>query len=102
MPPERDESLRPTLRQVDFHRQNDEHDAIARLRDALSVLESKLQGAAGIDGIADWFRRAERIVAVTSDEELERTRKDIRELIEKLLELNAQVQNIARLKHLLG
>jgi hypothetical protein len=102
MPPERDESFRPALRPVDPHRQQQEHDAIARLRAALAVLDSKLHGAHGVDGIADWFRRAERIVQVTSDEELERTRKDIRELIEKLLELNAQVQNIARLKHLLG
>ena len=102
MPPERDESFRPALRPVELHRQDDEHQAIARLRDALSVLDSKLQGTDGVDGNAQWFRRAERLVQVTSDEELERTRKDIRELIEKLLELNAQIQSIARLKHLLG
>ena len=101
MPSERDESRPAALRPVELHRHED-HDAVARLRDALGVLESKLHGADGIDGIADWFRRAERIVQATSDDELERTRRDIRELIEKLLELNAQVQNIARLKHLLA
>ncbi len=102
MASERDESRPTSLRAVELHPQRGDHDGIARLRDALAVLDSKLDGMDGIDGIAEWFRRAESIVRGTSEEEIGRTRKDIRELIEKLLELNAQVQNIARLKHLLA
>ena len=100
--PERDESRPAALRTVELHRPLVENDPTARLRDALGVLDAKLHAADGMGGVLGWLERAERIVAATSDEELERTRREIRELIEKLLDLNAQIQNIARLKHLLS
>jgi hypothetical protein len=100
--PERDESLPAVLRAVELHRSRAEDDATARLRDALGNLDGKLHTVEGVDGIVAWLKRAEQIVTATSDEELERTRREIRELIEKLLELNAQVQSVARLKHLLS
>ena len=99
--PERDQS-RPAIRTVDLPRPPVENDPTARLRDSWGLLDAKLHAADGVDGVVGWLKRAERIVAATSDEELERTRREIRELIEKLLDLNAQIQNIARLKHLLS
>ena len=68
----------------------------------LDVVDAKLNAAEGFDGIINWLHQAERLVAATSEDEIERTRRGIRELIEKLLSLNAEVQTIARLKRLLG
>jgi hypothetical protein len=99
--PERDESRPAAVRPIELHRPSAD-DATARLREALGVLDSKLPSANGVDGIVEWLRRTERIVAATSDEEIEQTRREIRALIEKLLEINAQIQNIVRLKHLLS
>ena len=99
---ERDESRPVALRTVELHRSHGDNDPTARLRDALGLLDAKLRSAEGVDGIVSWLRRAERIVAATSGEEIERTRREIRELIEKLLALNAQIQSIARLKQLLS
>lgn len=98
------EDLRPTtLRTVDPLRpQTDEGDATLRVRAAVDAVNAKLHGPGGFDGIIAWLHQAERIVAATSDDELERTRRDIREVIEKLLALNAEVQTVARLKRLLG
>jgi hypothetical protein len=99
---ERDESRPVALRPVELLRPHGDLDPTARLRDTLGVLDAKLRGAEGVDGVVTWLRRAERIVAAISSEEVERTRREIRELIEKLLALNAQVQSIARLKQLLS
>lgn len=82
--------------------QADDADGTARVRAALESVESKLHAAAGFDGILAWLHQAERLVAATSDDELERTRRDIRELIEKLLTLNAKVQTVVRLKRLIS
>jgi hypothetical protein len=99
---ERDESRPAALRAVELQRPSVENDPTIRLRDALALLDAKLRAADGVDGVLGWLRRAEQVVAATSHEELERTRREIRDLIEKLLDLNAQIQNIARLKHLLS
>jgi hypothetical protein len=100
--PERDESRPPILRPVELHRPHDDGDPTASLRDALATLDSKLHATDGLEGIAEWLRQAERLIAATSLERIEATRRDIRELIDELLELNAKIQNIARLKHLLS
>jgi len=100
---EREDLKLTALRSVDPARpQADEGDGTARVRAALASVESKLHAAAGFDGILAWLHQAERLVAATSDDELERTRRDIRALIEKLLTLNAKVQTVVRLKRLLG
>jgi len=98
------EDPRPTsLRSVEPQRLHaDDGDGTARVRAALDVVQSKLHAAAGFDGILTWLHQAERLVAATSDNELERTRRDIRELIEKLLTINAKVQTVVRLKRLLS
>jgi hypothetical protein len=98
---ERDESRRSALRPVEIHRVHDD-EPTTRLRDALAVLDAKLHASDGFDGIAGWLRRAEQIVGATSGEEIEETRREIRELIDRLLEINADVQNVARLKRFLS
>lgn len=96
------EDVRPTaLRPVELVRPSDVAEPTSRLRSALDVVDAKLNAAEGFDGIIGWVRQAERLVAATSDDEIERTRRGIRELIEKLLSLNADVQTIVRLKRLL-
>lgn len=47
-----------------------------------------------------WLHEAEDLLQATSGAELDRTRNEIRELIDELLELNAKVQNVVRLKQL--
>ena len=79
-----------------------EDEPTARLRDALSALDAKLHASDGFEGVSTVLREAERIVGATSDEEIERTRAEIRELIDRLLEINAEVQNVARLKRYLA
>lgn len=98
------EDARPiSLRAVEpSGQQADEVEPTSRVRAALDVVDAKLHAAAGFDGIIAWMLQAERLVAATSDDEIERTRRDIRELIEKLLSLNAEVQTVTRLKRLLG
>lgn len=98
------EDVRPiALRPVELIRtQSDDGEPTFRLRAALDVVDAKLNAAEGFDGIIAWLHEAERLVAATSDDEIERTRRGIRELIEKLLALNAEVQTVARLKRLLG
>ena len=98
------EDVRPTaLRPVELLRPAAEGiEPTSRLRTALDVVDAKLTAAEGFDGIITWLHQAERLVAATSDDEIERTRRGIRELIEKLLSLNAEVQTVARLKRLLG
>ena len=97
--PDREESKRTALRAVSAARGADD-DATAALRDALSALESKLAAAGGVLRVADWLRRTERLVDGVSDAQIERTRREIRELIDHLLEVNAQVQMLVRLKRM--
>jgi hypothetical protein len=56
----------------------------------------------GFDRIGKWMDQMEEIVAGISVTGVEKTRGDIRELIEKLLRINAELQNVARLKKLLS
>jgi len=56
----------------------------------------------GFDRIGRWMDQMEEIVAGISVTGVEKTRSDIRELIEKLLRINAELQNVARLKKLLS
>ena len=97
--PDREESKRTALRAVSAARGAD-GDATAALREALSTLESKLATAGGVSRVADWLRRTERVVEGVSDAQIERSRREIRELIDHLLELNAQVQTLVRLKRM--
>lgn len=77
-------------------------DPVARLETALSQLEAKIASSDGVSGILEWMRQVEDVVNSTSTHDLEQTRSEIRSLIDELLEINAHVQNIARLKQLLS
>jgi hypothetical protein len=100
---ERDDPRPSALRAVESPRQQStETDTTLAARSALDVIDHRLHAVSGFDGILDWLRKTERIVAATSDAELARTRRDIRELIDRLLEVNANVQTIARLKRIVG
>ena len=77
-------------------------DPAARLRTALKDLHDN----AGTDGdpewIANWLAEVEEIVARVRAKDLDTTREELGELISGLLELNAEVQNLTRLKQLLS
>ena len=75
-------------------------DPVAQLGSTIDALESKLQSAEGLGGMIGWLHEAEDLLQATSGAELDRTRNEIRELIDELLELNAKVQNVVRLKQL--
>ena len=77
-------------------------DPTAALQDALTALDGKLQFPDGVDGIAGWMHDVAAAVESISTENVELTRTEIRNLIDELLELNAQVQNLVRLKQLLS
>ena len=101
--PDREDTRPIALRPVEAHRsQPEDGEPTTRLRAALNVVNAKLTATEGFDGIIAWVQQAERLVAGTSEDEIERTRRGIRELIEKLLALNAEVQTVARLKRMLG
>jgi hypothetical protein len=77
-------------------------DATAGIRAALGVIDTRVQFPGGIDGISDWIRSVSAIVDTIAGEDLERTRGEIRDAIDQLLELNAHIQNLVRLKQLLS
>jgi hypothetical protein len=68
----------------------------------LSALESKLESAEGVSGLATWLREVEEMVSAIKAQEIGDTRNEIREVIDKLLQINAEVQNLLRLKKLLS
>jgi len=77
-------------------------DPVAALEAALSQLEAKITSSDGVSGVLEWMRQVEHVVNSTSTRDLDQTRNEIRALIDELLEINAHVQNIARLKQLLS
>jgi hypothetical protein len=83
-------------------RPSGEDQPAAQLRAALQDLHDK----AGTDGdpewIAEWLSEVEEIVAGVRSKDLDVTREELGELISGLLELNAEVQNLTRLKQLLS
>ncbi len=79
-----------------------EEDPCEDLREALTVLESKLQSAEGPTDLAQWLREVETAVAALPGRQVSHTCDEIKELIHHLLSLNAQVQNLMRLKQLLA
>jgi hypothetical protein len=97
--PDREESRRTALRAVAAARSENDDTTVA-LREALGALESKLATAGGVTRVAEWLRRTERLLEGVSDAQIERTRREIRELIDHLLELNAQIQTLVRLKRM--
>ena len=80
----------------------DPADAQEALRRDLEALETKLQTADGISGLADWLGEVEAVIGAIPDRDLDGTRGEIREVIDKLLQINAEVQNLVRLKKLLA
>jgi hypothetical protein len=76
--------------------------AVEQLDRALVSLEAKLGGQDGIEGLAQWLREVEATVAALRDADLDRTRDDIRSVIDRLLSVNAEIQDIVRLKKLLS
>lgn len=81
---------------------NDNDDVTAELERALSALGSKLETVDGMDGVSGWLRQVEEAIAAISRDGMSTTREEIRMLIDELMELNAAVQNLARLKQLLS
>ncbi len=76
--------------------------AVAELEDAIASLEDKLSSGAGIDGLAHWLREVESAVTALENSGLDQTRDDIRSVIDRLLGINAEIQNVVRLKKLLS
>jgi hypothetical protein len=68
----------------------------------LTALGTKLESAQGVAELADWLREVEQIVAAIEETQVGETRSEIREVINKLLQINAEVQNVLRLKKLLS
>jgi hypothetical protein len=52
--------------------------------------------------LATWLREVEQMVSAIEAREIGDTRNEIREVIDKLLQINAEVQNLLRLKKLLS
>ena len=76
-------------------------DPTAGLREALGTLEAKVSSPDGSTDLGDWLREIEEVVAGIRAAEIDATREEIRGVIDQLLELNAQIQNLVRLKQLL-
>ena len=76
-------------------------DPTAGLRDALDTLETKVASPDGSTDLGAWLREIEELVAGIRAAEIDATREEIRGVIDQLLELNAQIQNLVRLKQLL-
>ena len=76
----------------------------AALREALDVLEAKLggDGTLGLEGLEGWLGDVDALVARIRSQELEGTREEIRALVDRLLDLNAQIQMLGRMKRLLS
>ena len=68
----------------------------------LAALGTKLESAQGVSELADWLREVEQIVSAIEGTQVGETRSEIREVINKLLQINAEVQNVLRLKKLLS
>lgn len=79
-----------------------DEDSVDGLENAVAALESKLNSGAGIDGLADWLREVEATLKALEDSDLDTTRDDIRGVIDRLLGINAEIQNVVRLKKLLS
>jgi hypothetical protein len=77
-------------------------DAVDGLESAIATLETKLGGNDGIDGLAAWLRNVEETISALRDSDLEHTRDDIRTVIDQLLGVNAEIQDVVRLKKLLS
>jgi hypothetical protein len=79
-----------------------DEDGVDGLESAVAALESKLDSGAGIDGLAAWLREVEATLKALEDSDLDTTRDDIRGVIDRLLGINAEIQNVVRLKKLLS
>jgi hypothetical protein len=75
-------------------------DSAARLQHALDALESGIGD--GMHGLAGRIEGALETVAAVSAGDVAASREEIRALTGELLELNARIQKLARLKRLLG
>jgi len=80
----------------------EEEDPTKDLRAALELLESKLEAADGVSGLSEWLRDVEVAITAIPNQQVSRTCDDIKALIHHLLSLNAQIQNLMRLKRLLA
>jgi hypothetical protein len=81
---------------------DDADESLEKLEDAIASLEAKLASGAGIDGLANWLREVEATVTALEDSGLDQTRDEIRGVINRLLGINAEIQNVVRLKKLLS
>ncbi|RMD84289.1 MAG: hypothetical protein D6815_04535 [Candidatus Dadabacteria bacterium] len=77
-------------------------DPAATLRRSLEELEAKLGRPDGWEGLSAWLDQVEQALAAIDTARIDATRSEIRLLIDELLDLNARVQNLLRLKRLLS
>ncbi len=75
-------------------------DPTVALRRSLEAIDAKLQRPDGWEGLSAWLDDVESALKAVDLDELEKTRSDIRDVIDELLEINAHVQNVLRLKQL--
>ena len=78
------------------------HDPTAGLREALGTLQAKVRSPDGSVDLGQWLQEVEAVIDGIRTREIDATREEIRRMIDQLLELNAQVQNLVRLKQLLS
>lgn len=79
-----------------------EEDPSGDLAEALELLQAKLQSPDGVGELAEWLGEVESAVTAIPGIAVSQTCDEIKELIHQLLSLNAQVQNLMRLKRLLS
>lgn len=77
-------------------------DPTLALRRSLEAIEAKLQRPDGWEGLSAWLDQVEAALKAVDAGEIDRTRGEIRQLIDDLLAINADVQNVLRLKQLLS
>ncbi len=71
------------------------------LASSLRVLEEKLAASDGIEPLVSLLREVETLLAQVPQDSLSSSRDEIRAVIDRLLSINGELQNIARLKKLL-
>ncbi len=93
---------RKTGSDLDASEAQETGDPTLALRRSLEAIDAKLQRPDGWEGLSAWLDEVESILKAVDLEEIEKTRSDIRDVIDDLLEINAHVQNVLRLKQLLS
>jgi len=76
-------------------------DNSSSLATSLRVLEEKLSSSEGIEPLVSLLGEIETLLSAVPQDSLATSRGEIRAVIDRLLVINGELQNIARLKKLL-